>query len=63
MENFNLAKVVGGDSAAAQTIFGGHAKIREVDKEWFPSCGRVWFIADPETGKLKLYRANYDSSD
>jgi hypothetical protein len=44
-----------------QSLFG-HCKIREVDETALPSKGLCWFKND-ETGKLKLWRSNYDSSD
>lgn len=63
MEDFNLGKVKGGDSEAAKQIFGGHAAIREVSPQDAPHIGEVWYISDPQSNKLKFYKANYDSSD
>ena len=63
MEDFDLAAVQGGDSEAAKAIFGGRGHVIEVAEDAQPSIGNVWFRPDPETGKLKIWRANYDSSD
>jgi len=63
MDEFELANVHGGDSEAAQAIFGGSAKVREVSENASPYIGNVWFKTDPQTGKLVHYKSNYDSSD
>ena len=60
--NKMLRSVRGGDSEAAQAIFGGHAVIREVSEFSGPSVGNVWFKPD-ENGILKLWKHNYDSGD
>lgn len=60
-ETFELSRVEGGDSLAARQIFGGHAKIREVSENSYPSKGEVWFIE--VGGTFELWKANYDSSD
>ena len=60
-KSFNLETVVGGDSEAAKAIFGGHARIYEVNENDKPSLGRVWFTEVDD--RFKLYKANYDSSD
>lgn len=36
-------------------------RLREGDGE--PLKGNVWFIKDETTGKPKIWKANYDSSD
>lgn len=63
MDEFNIDRVSGGDSEAAKKIFGGYAAVREVRKEDSPHIGEVWYISDPQSNKLKFYKANYDSSD
>ena len=63
MEDFTLNKVKGGDSEAAKQIFGGYAAVREVRESDSPSIGEVWFISDPQSHRLKFFKANYDSSD
>ncbi len=63
MKDFGLGKVQGGDSAAVKVIFGGSAMIRWVDKDDRPPIAHVWFRTDRKTRKLKLFKANYDSSD
>jgi len=61
LEDFELQKVKGGDSKAAQLIFGGHAIIREVEELQTPPIGNVWFRLGVN-GKLQFYKSNYDSS-
>jgi hypothetical protein len=60
-KSFTLDNVVGGDSAAAKAIFGGYARIYDVQENQRPSKGYVWFTEVEE--RFKLYKANYDSSD
>jgi hypothetical protein len=61
LEDFDLQKVEGGDAGAAKVIFGGDARIREVPHAGVPSKGNVWFIPG-DNGKLRLFKANYDTS-
>lgn len=61
LEDFDPAKVRGGDSEAIRKI-GGWARIIEVDEDARPSIGHVWFRPGPD-GKLQHWKANYDSSD
>jgi len=62
LDNFNLQDVHGGDSEAAKVIFGGRGIIKEVEENACPSIGNVWFRPNPETGKLELWKHNYDTS-
>jgi len=61
-KNFEIGKVGGGDSEAIRQISGGHAIIKEVDENDYPSKGNVWFRAG-KNGKLEYWKSNYDSSD
>ena len=56
-----LQNVKGGDAEASRKISGGWAQVREVDENKWPSIGFVWFKPD-ESGLLRKWRANYDSS-
>jgi hypothetical protein len=56
-----LLKVKGGDSEAAFKIFGGHAKVKQVNEDHYPDISYVWYRE--ENGKLKKWRWCYDSSD
>lgn len=60
-ETFSLDKIHGGDSESARAIFGGWAKVKEVEENAKPTIGNVWFIE--ENGKFKKWKANYDTSD
>jgi hypothetical protein len=62
LDTFELSEVAGGESAAARAIFGGSARILEVDETRHPQIGSVWFRPGPD-GRLVRYAANYDSSD
>jgi hypothetical protein len=57
-----LNDFVGGDSEAAKIIFGGHFERKTVDREASPSIGHVWFCKNA-SGKLMVWKTNYDSSD
>lgn len=52
----------GGDSEAIKSLRLGSYKIITVEEDWTPDIGDVWFREDPETGKLKYWKARYDSS-
>lgn len=52
----------GGDSEAAEALFGFHPLIKSVPESAGPSKGNVWF-RDGANGKLELWKANYDTSD
>ena len=60
--NKALRSIRGGNSEAAQAIFGGYAVVRGVWESSEPSMGNVWFKPD-ENGILKRWKHNYDSSD
>jgi len=53
----------GNDAEAAVQIFGGERRLARVKADDPPQIGTVWMRDDPATGKLVLFRANYDSSD
>lgn len=59
---FDLSKVSGGDSRAAQEVFGGRAVVRDVEEDWVPPMASVWFKADPVSGRLTYWKGTYDSS-
>lgn len=61
-DDYERSKVSGGDSDAALKLFGGTSRVKYVSETDRPSVGNVWFNEGP-TGKLVLYKANYDSSD
>lgn len=61
MQDFELDRVRGGDSEAVRTIGIASARIREVEENWEPSIGNVWYRSGPD-GKLVWFKANYDSS-
>lgn len=48
---------------SSKALFGGTFNLKEVDENARPYIGNVWFIKDPVTGKPKIWKANYDSSD
>lgn len=62
-DSFRPADLKGGDSEAAKVIFGGSFTFKSVKETDSPRIGNVWFIKDDVTGKLKFYKARYDSSD
>ena len=62
-DDCTLDSLHGGDSEAAKKIFGGKFNVTLVKEDSNPYRGYVWFIKDETTGKLKRYKANYDSSD
>ncbi len=56
-------EVYGGDADSVRLIFGGgHIYRREIGMNERPGQARVWFTPD-ENGELRVYLANYDSSD
>lgn len=61
LEDFELGKVTGGDSETIRKLGIGGAGICEVEEDAAPDIARVWFRPGPD-GKLKLWKANYDSS-
>ena len=59
--DFDPARLTGGDSRAAQVIFGGHYVVKEVLETDRPPIGHVWFIE--RGGHFERWKTNYDSSD
>ena len=62
LREFDPDALFGGDADAARQMFGGHYQIKWVCENESPSIGSVW-MKDGEDGKLKIWKANYDSSD
>lgn len=56
-----LPHIEGDTPAVARAIFGGYGRVKMVDERLDPLKGYVWFTQQGDS--LKVYRANYDSSD
>lgn len=57
-----LDKIQGGDSEASRSLGIASGRVKEVDENARPRIGNVWFKPG-ESGKLELWKSNYDSSD
>lgn len=59
--DFDPKKVAGKDSETIREMGLASARIIEVEESDNPRVGDVWFKEGP-SGKLELWKANYDSS-
>lgn len=59
--DFDLGQVTGKDSQAIRELGLASARILEVEESDEPGMGDVWF-REGQSGKLELWKANYDSS-
>lgn len=50
------------DTTGKFYLWGETPKIKMVNKKEYPSKGSVWYVKDRQ-GKLKVFKANYDTSD
>lgn len=62
MEQAMQNQITGGDAASAQELGIAGKEIKQVDPRMKPPWATMWYIIDSQTGKLKFFKDNRDSS-